>query len=138
MKLAVDTSVVIAGFATWHESHDLAREALDASPVLVVHCALEAYSVLTRLPAPFRVAPDIVAAFLRARFPKRPLALPIAAQAALVPRLVKAGVAGGTVYDAVVGITADHHEATLLTLDVRAQATYARVAIPFRLLSKGR
>src|SRR5260221_9057658 len=116
MKLAVDSSVVIAGFATWHESHDAAREALDRSPLLVAHCGLEAYSVLTRLPSPFRVAPDVVAAFLRARFPKRPLTLPIAMHASIVQRLVKAGVAGGAVYDAFVGMTASHHKATLLTL----------------------
>ena len=135
MKFAVDSSVIIAGFATWHESHDAAREALDKAPLLVAHCALEAYSVLTRLPSPFRVAPDVVAAFLRARFPKRPLILPVAVQSALVPHLVKAGVSGGAVYDAYVGMTASHHKATLLTLDVRAQPTYTRVAVRFRALT---
>lgn len=35
---------------------------------LPVQCALEAYSVLTRLPPPHRVAPLIVRAFLAANF----------------------------------------------------------------------
>jgi hypothetical protein len=36
---------------------------------LVAHCAVESYSVLTRLPAPHRVAPNLVDEFLRAEFP---------------------------------------------------------------------
>jgi hypothetical protein len=45
----VDTSVVVAGFASWHESHHRARRTLDGGVSLIGHCALETYSVLTRL-----------------------------------------------------------------------------------------
>jgi hypothetical protein len=65
---AVDTSVIIAAFASWHESHALARRALDEGPSLIVHCALETYSVLTRLPVPHRAPADLAAQFLAARF----------------------------------------------------------------------
>ncbi len=131
MKIAVDSSVIVAGFSSWHEAHDEARDGLDRGPLLIAHCALEAYSVLTRMPAPYRVSPDIVSLFLKARFPKRPIILPAARQASIVERLAKTGIRGGAVYDAFVGLTAAHHGATLLTLDGRAQPTYTQLAIAF-------
>ena len=47
---AVDSSVVIAAFASWHEHHAIARKAMTARPRLIAHAAVESYSVLTRLP----------------------------------------------------------------------------------------
>jgi hypothetical protein len=38
---AVDSSVVIAAFATWHEHHGLARKAMSGRPRLVAHAAVE-------------------------------------------------------------------------------------------------
>ena len=67
--IAADTSLVIAAFASWHEQHEPARRALDAGLRLIEHCALETYSVLTRLPPPHRVSGDIVREFLGVRFP---------------------------------------------------------------------
>jgi hypothetical protein len=60
---AVDSSVVIAAFATWHEHHAIARKAMAGRPRLVAHAAVESYSVLTRLPPPHRAHPSIVHAF---------------------------------------------------------------------------
>jgi len=34
---AADTSLVIAAFASWHQTHDLARKALDAGLRLIAH-----------------------------------------------------------------------------------------------------
>ena len=67
---AADTSVVIAAFASWHEHHEQARRALDASLKLIEHCALESYSVLTRLPSPHRTSARVARDFLQARFPR--------------------------------------------------------------------
>jgi predicted nucleic acid-binding protein len=131
-RVAADTSVLVAAFASWHERHEAARAALDEGALLVAQCALETYSVLTRLPAPHRVGPHVVAAFLRMRFSGNPLLLPPAAHRTLVSRLAEAGVAGGAVYDALVALTAARHGATLLTLDARAEPTYARVGAAFR------
>ena len=127
----VDTSVVVAGFASWHESHDAARRALDEGPALVAHCALEAYSVLTRLPAPHRAPAHVVAEFLAARFPGAWLALPPAAHARLLARLPDLGILGGAVYDALIAATAAHRRATLWTLDRRAEGTYRRVGVAY-------
>ena len=53
---ALDTSVVIAAFAPWHESHKAARQAVTPEAVIPTHVATEAYAVLTRMPEPFRMA----------------------------------------------------------------------------------
>lgn len=50
--IALDTSVAIAVFASWHEAHSVAVEAIGPSPRLPAHAAIETFSVLTRLPAP--------------------------------------------------------------------------------------
>ena len=63
---AADTSVVVAAFASWHENHEPARRALDEGLKLIEHCALETYSVLTRLPPPHRASGDIVREFIAA------------------------------------------------------------------------
>lgn len=132
---APDTSVIVAAFAAWHEYHTVAREAIDAGATLIAHCALETYSVLTRLPAPHRVDADTAASFLRQRFPAEPIALSAGAQCALVRRLADTGVAGGAVYDALVATTAAEKGLVLLTLDRRAEPTYARVGAAFRRLA---
>ena len=135
MKPAVDTSVIVAGFASWHEKHAVARRALDEGASLIAHCAVETYSVLTRLPVPHRAPPDLVATFLASRFPAAPLTLPGGAVTQLLARLAAEGVAGGAAYDALVAATAVHHGARLLTLDVRARETYRRLSVDVRFLA---
>ena len=68
---AADTSLVVAAFASWHERHDAARHALDQGLRLIAHCAVETYSVLTRLPPPHRAPGALVRDFIRARFEYR-------------------------------------------------------------------
>jgi len=131
---AVDSSVVVAACASWHETHDLARRAIDRGPRLVAHGALEAFSVLTRLPVPHRVPGDLVVAFLEDRFRDEPLALSAAAFRRLVGDLYQRGIAGGAVYDGLVALSAAAHGATLLTLDRRAEATYRRCRARVRFL----
>ena len=133
--VAPDTSVIIAAFASWHEHHTAAHEALESGAALIAHCAFETYSVLTRLPAPHRVAAAVAALFLRLRFAGAPLVLARQEQGLLVTKMAEAGVSGGAVYDALVGTTAATHGATLLTLDRRAEPTYARVGAAFRRLA---
>jgi predicted nucleic acid-binding protein len=131
---AVDTSVIIAAFASWHESHALCSARARPGPSLIAHCALETYSVLTRLPVPHRAPADLAAQFPAARFPGEALALPGGVQAELPMRLASAGITGGAVYDALLGATAVHHGATLVTLDVRAMETYRRVGVEVEAL----
>lgn len=130
-------SVVVAGFASWHELHDLARAVLDEQPRLPAHCAFEAYSVLTRLPPPHRAAPDVVRDFLAARFRDSLLSLSAAAQRDLVVSLAALGISGGAAYDALVATTAAGAGATLTTCDRRARFTYERCGVDVTFIGGG-
>ena len=133
--IAADTSVVVAAFATWHEGHASALAAMRREPPrLPAHVSLETFSVLTRLPPPHRARPELVAAFLRARFPSPPLTLPGAAHRSLIQEATVAGLTGGAIYDALVAATARHAGATLLTRDRRAVRVYEALGAEFELV----
>jgi predicted nucleic acid-binding protein len=121
---AVDTSVVVAAFASWHEYHDRARIVLDDGAQLIEHCALETYSVLTRLPPPHRSAGEVVRDFLRLRFTKPYVRLDTRAYREFVLELPERGITGGAAFDALVAATAAEHSADLITCDRRAAPTY--------------
>jgi predicted nucleic acid-binding protein len=127
--IAVDTSVVVAAFATWHETYLPARAVLDLAPRLPTHAGLEAYSVLTRLPDPNRARAVDVQAFLRKEFPEPWLNLAGDGTAAFIDRLVQSGIVGGATYDALVGATAKAAGATLYTCDRRARPIYERFEV---------
>ena len=132
---AADTSLVVAAFASWHESHEAARRALDGGLRLVEHCALETYSVLTRLPPPHRVSGDLVRDFLAARFIQPYLRLGEQAYRDFILGLVDHGISGGAAYDALVAATAAASGAELLTCDKRAVAVYERYGLQVKLLA---
>jgi predicted nucleic acid-binding protein len=131
---AADTSLVVAAFASWHETHEAARRALDAGLRLPEHCALECYSVLTRLPPPHRAPGELVRDFLKARFPEPFLRLSPAAYRAFVLGLAGREIAGGAAYDALVAATASEHGAELVSCDRRASAVYERYGVRLQLL----
>lgn len=124
---AVDSSVVIAAFASWHEHHAIARKAMTARPRLIAHAAVESYSVLTRLPPPHRASPGIVHAFIAERFTDPFLTLSEGGYQELLATVAAGQILGGTVYDALIAFTAVEHDATLMSLDQRAAATYETV-----------
>jgi predicted nucleic acid-binding protein len=121
---AADTSVVVAAFASWHEHHDRAREALDRGLRMIDHCALETYSVLTRLPPPHRCAAEVVRDFLRARFVEPFLRMNDRLYKDFILALPEHAVTGGGAYDALVAATAAAHSASLITCDRRAAMVY--------------
>jgi predicted nucleic acid-binding protein len=128
---AVDTSVVVAGFAAWHEAHAPAAAALAKRPRIPAHVLAESFSVLTRLPPPHRAAAGLVAAFLGARFTDPPLVLPASEHRTLIEKAVAAGLTGGAIYDALIAATARTAGATLLTRDARARAVYDRMGVHY-------
>jgi predicted nucleic acid-binding protein len=132
---AADTSLVVAAFASWHESHDAARRALDGGLRLIEHCALETYSVLTRLPPPHRTAGEVVRDFLSARFPQPYLRLSERQYKEFVMLLAEHGIAGGAAYDALVAATAAGCGARLVTCDRRALPVYERYGIESQFLA---
>lgn len=131
---ALDTSLVVALFASWHEAHEAARESVPAELHLPAHVLLESYSVLTRLPPPHRAPPDVVESFLRGRFQPRLLTLPSSRHRDLLKSAVEWGITGGSVYDALIAATAEHADAMLLTRDRRAARTYDAVGVSYHLL----
>jgi predicted nucleic acid-binding protein len=124
---AVDTSVVVAAFASWHEHHVVARKAMASRPRLVAHAAVESYSVLTRLPPPHRAQPSIVHTFLTERFTDPFLTLSETGYQELLATVAASRILGGPAYDALIAFTAAEHQATLMSLDRRAAATYEAV-----------
>lgn len=124
---AVDSSVLIAAFATWHEHHAIARKAMAGRPRLVAHAAVESYSVLTRLPPPHRAHPSIVHAFITERFAEPFLTLSEVGYQQLLAAVAARQIFGGPAYDALIAFTAAEHQATLLSLDQRAAVTYKAV-----------
>ena len=130
-----DTSVVVAAFASWHEQHEAARRALDGGLRLVEHCALETYSVLTRLPAPHRAPAGVVRDFIATRFPDPWLRLTASAHRKFLSGLAEQNVTGGSVYDALVAATAAAHAVPLITCDRRALPIYERYGIRVQILN---
>jgi predicted nucleic acid-binding protein len=130
----VDTSVVVAGFASWHEAHRPAAAALARRPRIPAHVLIESYSVLTRLPPPHRAPADLVAQFLAERFNDAPLQLPAREYLTLIHDSAASGLSGGAVYDALIAATVRHAGATLLTRDQRARAVYERMRISYEMV----
>ena len=132
--IAPDTSVLVAGFATWHDGHRQAVHALNRGVHLIGHAALETYSVLTRLPPPHRVAPAAVHAFLAGITTSDYLMLDAVSYRDLIGQLAAHDVTGGAGYDALIGFTAKSAGATLLTRDLRAIPTYERLRVDIELV----
>ena len=124
-----DSSVVIAAFSSWNEHHEAAVEALGDARDLIAHAELESYSVLTRLPEPYRAEPQLVAQYLREDYPGKRLSLPDGSRRHLLDTLAGLAIAGGAVYDALVATAAAHHGYRLLSCDRRAEAVYERLGV---------
>jgi len=135
LELLVDTSVAVPLVVTDHEHHDTTFEALaDRRLALSGHAAFETFSVLTRLPSAARRTPAAITRLLRAGFgPARFLSSDGAT--ALFAELASSGIAGGSVYDALVGAAAAEHRLTLVTRDRRAMETYRAVEARIELLT---
>lgn len=120
----VDTSAAVALAVTDHMHHPKAVRAFRGRRLgLSGHAAFETYSVLTRLPPPTRRPPTVVAELLTVNFPENRFLSPTAAQE-LLEQIADGEIAGGSVYDALVGAAAREHGARLATFDRRALETY--------------
>ncbi len=137
--IAPDTSVLVAGFVPGHLFHAEAVSALvevKAGGSLVAHTMAETYSVLSSPSGPYRVEPGAVVTYLD-QFLDR--AEPIQPR----PRSYREALgllgerdrAGGAVYDALIALAVRDAGATLVSLDRRAERTYAACGIEARLLA---
>jgi predicted nucleic acid-binding protein len=132
--LLVDTSAAVALVASDHDHHETTVRAVEGRRLgLAGHAAFETFSVLTRLPPPARRTPAAVARLLAADFPYSRF-LDAERAASLMRELHPLGVAGGAVYDALVGACAHEHEVALATRDHRALDTYRALDVHVELL----
>lgn len=119
---------MVAAVCGWHEDHAstaseinrrLARgdRLVSAAPALV-----EAYAVLTRLPAPHRLSPSDALSVLEANFMEgvRVVSLTPELYLRLLRQAPGAGISGGLAYDAVIAACALRDKASaLLTLNAQ-------------------
>jgi predicted nucleic acid-binding protein len=134
-RLVLDTSAAVPLLLRSHTAHEVVRSAVqERTSVLTTHSLAETYSVLTRLPGDARVSPADAARLLGARFPDV-IGVPAAEATALPATLAPLGIAGGAVYDALVGLAARAAELPLLTRDARALGTYAILGVEVELVS---
>jgi predicted nucleic acid-binding protein len=130
----VDTSIAVPLVVADHDHHRRVVEAVDARVLgLAGHAAFETYSVLTRLPPPARRGPAAVTRLLAHNFPASRF-LGGEGAADLLRQLAPVGIAGGAVYDALVGAAAAQHGLELLTRDRRAAETYRLLDVAFTIV----
>ena len=125
--VVVDASCMLALVASWHERHEAVRVALERllstkhRLAVSAHSLVEAYAVLTRLPAPYRVSPDVAHDLIRKNFGRADVAaLTSNGYWSLLERNAARGVAGGRSYDALIAQAASTvAPCVLLTLNAR-------------------
>jgi predicted nucleic acid-binding protein len=126
--IALDTSTIVAGLLAWHEHHEQALQALEDAfagerkVVLPLPSLLEAYSVMTRLPAPHRLSPGDALALLEDSPLRRSslVGLPESEGWTFAQTLVSRRIAGGRTYDALIMACARRGGASqILTLNRR-------------------
>lgn len=132
--LLLDTSAALAVLRDVSPAH---VEAFDLTQGLVLglagHAMVETFSVLTRLPGSSRLAAAHAARLISREFPGS-VALPSSTAVGAVPLFAEAGIAGGAVYDGLVGLAAKTAGITLLSCDRRALSTYAALGVDVRLI----
>ena len=127
-RFALDTSCMVAAVCSWHERHAEAARAIEQrlarreQLTVAAHALVETYAVLTRLPAPHRLAASDAWTLIRANFVERSavVALESDAHVSLLGRLAASNVAGGRSYDALIAECARHGKAgAILTFNPR-------------------
>jgi len=127
VTIALDSTVIVAALLSWHERHTAAAKALEhalASKTAVVipsHALFESFAVMTRLPAPHRLASADALALLRDNFASVHIAT-LGARSVwpTLQKLTQLGLAGGVTYDAItLEAAADGGATELLTLNAR-------------------
>ena len=112
---------MIAAVCAWHERHadaadEITRRLRSAELMLIAAPTLiESYAVLTRLPPPHRMAPEVVLQIIEESFVGhgRVVALDGRSYRTLVHRLAETQITGGRAYDAVIAECACASEMSL-------------------------
>jgi predicted nucleic acid-binding protein len=149
MSVFLDTSVLLAGLVDFGPQsapaqsllHAVSEKRVDA-PATAWHCCLEFFSVATRLPPEFRVAPADAVTLLQAEVFSRMAVhdLPAADRAPLLLAAARDQIAGGRIYDAHIAEVARATGAHVVVTDNRRHFLSAlrhgmRVETPAEFLS---
>ena len=126
MIVAVDTSVIVPAHALWDGRHEAAvgainRLANEKALIVPWHALMESYSVLTRLPRPFRASPAEAFRALRITFTDVPVASLSSRDVwPLLETFANRGIYGGRIYDtAIARASRDAGADAILTFNVR-------------------
>ena len=122
VKFALDTSCLIALLLDWHELHSPtlaeyeARRHRGEIAIIPAHALLEAFSVMTRLPAAKRISPPDARDLLAGSFSTTAEVpdLPAAFCWETIEELAAQGTGGGLVYDATIALAAHRAGASVL------------------------
>lgn len=134
IRLAFDTSAAVPLLVRSHTAHaSVRRHTAGRAAVLTTHSLAETYSVLTRLPGDARVTAADAARLIEANF-GTPLPVADSELVRLPGVLAPLGIAGGAVYDALVGLAARAAGVPLATRDARALGTYAALGIEVEII----
>lgn len=132
--LLLDTSAAVPFSLADHAAHDATFAALEDRDLgLAGHAAFETFSVLTRLPPPSRLTSAAASRLLRTNFTHTRF-LSARRTTSLLADLPDHRVAGGAVYDALVGAAALEHDLVLVSRDRRALETYRALGVDVQLL----
>lgn len=132
--ILLDTSAAIALLHDTNPAHEAVLSATHGlARGLAGHALFETYSVMTRMPGQARVERRLARRMIERAFPAS-VALPPDASLHAVATLSEAGIAGGAVYDGLVGLAAKAAGITLLSCDRRAASTYAALGVAVRLI----
>lgn len=119
---------MVAAVCSWHEHHLAAVTAIsqrlerNEGLAVAAHALAETYAVLTRLPAPHRLAPADAWTLINTNFISSATVVTLNASSytKLLGQLAKAGIGGGRTYDAVIAACASQGRVdTLLTFNRR-------------------
>jgi predicted nucleic acid-binding protein len=123
-RIALDSSYLIALLSDWHGQHQRTFRSYvrwvdqDAQILLPVHSVLECYSVLTRIPAPYRLSAELAQQTIKETFSESATIVGLRPQSVwpLVDTLARRGIVGGQVYDALITASAaEAHASVLMT-----------------------
>ena len=106
--MALDTSVIVPALLSWHEHHGAAlpvvQEALagGSAVILPLPALIEAFAVLTRLPPPWRLRPEVAHKLLADTFQSRARVVGLDGDEAwaLLAEALSTEVSGGATFDA--------------------------------------
>jgi len=140
LRVALDSSYIIALTADWHAQHARTLRSHtklegQAEILLPLHAIAESYSVLTRLPAPYRLSAQLASQSLSENFVKRATTVALKPEHVwrLIAELARLGIVGSQIYDALIAASAaEAHAKVLMTWNPKHFLSIAPAGLEIR------